>query len=318
MSVEFVSYEDKYLEGIVECLRRNFDWMADRDGDYLKKWISPILYYTWKEDECLKNLPYLQGLVILDADQVVGYFGVLYSVRSWKNQSVICANPTTWMLDEPYRLHMFRAIKMIFQGADVVVDFTPRKSVAEVLEKVFKFQYYERECVRLYPVPYLCEDSIELRFLSADAKGLDISLRKEYLDHSFREGIGFVFYCTKNSNEKGYIIYRVMPEGGKWIRILKVTNKPLFARHAHEIIWKILRRECYDGCADDMQALCRVMELMQDRKRVCVECDRNFFGGETICHPLYRGVEVRRMILNKTDLEIENPDMLYSELAVLL
>lgn len=145
---------------------------------------------------------------------------------------------------------------------------------------------------------------------------MDELLQTEYLDHSFSRRVRAVSY--RKGEERGVLIYKVMREEGNWIRILKVTNEELLAKNAHEITWKLVRHECYGECVDITQALCQVMELMQEKKKVCVECDRQFFGGKEISHPLYKVADVRRMILNKTDLVIDKPDMLYSELAVLL
>ena len=101
--------------------------------------------------------------------------------------------------------------------------------------------------------------------------------------------------------------------------ILKVANINLFAKYTHEIVWKVLNRECYNDCVDSAQIICKIMKFMDEKRKVCIECDRRFFGDAEIKYPFFKEVPARRMILNKTEDEnIGIPDLLYSEMAILL
>lgn len=314
MGIRIEGYCPEHRAGIIACLQRNYDWMGKTDSKDVEHWLQPTISYQWMEDVSSEQYPYKYGIVLLSNDKVVGFLGCIYSRRYAVGKPYIYLTGTNWCIDEKYRMHLIPMLKKMYETADVVGDFTPRKSVEEVLVKIFKFQYFNREKLRFAPIPFLDCHEVEFRSLFPEDFS-DLILRREYLDN-----IPFGIKCIEFSRneERGYVFYQVMEYRGKWIQIVKVVNGELFARHAHEIIWQIQKKECFDDCCDLTEDICEIVRRARSNMWMNLEAEKCFFQDEKIQHPMYDSVSVVRLVRNRRNPEILPViDFLYSEMVML-
>ena len=88
--ISIVPYSGEYKVGVLAVLKRNFPWMARYSDEWLSRWLSPLIEYHWDDDPDISDVPFKYGAVVLDGDNVVGFFGTIYSYRliDGKNISV--------------------------------------------------------------------------------------------------------------------------------------------------------------------------------------------------------------------------------------
>lgn len=299
MSVKIDNYNDAvHRNGVLACLKRNYTWMNKVTDGQLYEWAKPFLSYSWKHADLGENIPCMHGQVILNNDEVVGYLGYIYSKKVINGKSLRYMTSTTWAIDEGYRIYLFKAFKLALRDADISADFTARKSVEEMLIKVFKFRYSNKTLCKFFPVPYIKKSSIILEKINCADEIADVIVRHEYEDHD-KYNIKCVKINCRSDKKEFYILYKITKRETKniiklpWIEILKVSDISLFSEYTHEIIWKL-----------------------QFTESALLQCDRSFFSEKQIIHPLYKNSKVKRLFLNKTMDEFI-PDFLYSEVAML-
>ena len=64
MSVIFDGYKECYNNGVVACLKRNYESFKNKSLDDIANWLKPVLKYKW-EEECLEDFPYKYGIIII-------------------------------------------------------------------------------------------------------------------------------------------------------------------------------------------------------------------------------------------------------------
>ncbi len=315
MNLTIVNYEKKYLKGILACLKRNYPWMRDLNDDALYQWIAPALTYRWEKDIHIKEYPSKYGLVLLENDNVVGFFGIILSNRyTMDGVPYVLQDGTTWCIDEGYRMYLFQVMKQIYSGSCVYYEVTARQSMEELYLHVYRFKSVNQERVRFFPVPYVGIPKIEICRIDRPEELSNQILREEYQDH-----LPYGIKCVelKSGTETGYIFYKVLSYHGKWIRILKTVNGKLLARNVHEIVWNLHRIECFSSLSEPADILHSILSKCAKQSWMYLECDRIFFDNEPIKYPLYDVKYVPRLMLNKS--KVGNPciDLLYTELALL-
>lgn len=314
MGISIEGYRPEYCAGVIACLQRNYDWMSKADSVEVEHWMHPTISYQWRDDVLLARYPYKYGIVLLSDDTVVGFFGCMYSRRYDDGEPYIYLTGTNWCIDEKYRMYLVPILKKMYATADVVGEFTPRKSVEEVLVNIFKFQYINREKLRFSPIPFLGHHELEFKEFSSEDFS-DPILQGEFLDN-MPYGVKCVEF--RQEEEYGYVFYQVMKYHGKWIQVVKTVNGTLFARHAHEIVWRIQQKECFHDSSDLTENICEIVRRARDSIWMNLEAEKCFFSDEKIQHPMYDSTPVVRLALNKRKNEIQpSMDFLYSEMVML-
>lgn len=310
-----VQYEEKYHHGVIECLRRNFGWMGETTEDEVSGWAFPILSYKWSAETDVTDdeYKYRHGAVLLDAERVVGYFGMIFARRGDGSSSYLWGSPTTWVIDEDYRFHFFDIVGKILDDSVRWIELTPRQSVAESLKVLYGFHQFGYKQFRLIPIPVerndyevnLVEDSSEIR---------NKIIRREFFDHSALSGIRLIRIICKQTNEESFVFYKVFDEDSTRIRILKITDPVVFAKGCSEIIWKIYKSEFYPDLGGS-DSLVKIMDGLYNREKLCVECDDFLLKGHALIHPLIKEKDVTRLCRPmNADSDI---DLLYTESALL-
>jgi len=313
--VEILPYSDAYKKGVVECLQRNYEWMGEHTVEEMMEWLSPVTEYEWIEDvpSLHDENPYRKGAVlVVDGDTVVGYLGLITSKRKSDNgKAVVYGQPTTWAIDEDYRFYLLKAMKLLISSAEVVYDFTARKSIEDTFKRIFKFDVSDSDNYLLYPIP-CASDNVTIKWISSAEEIENEDIIRIYLDHSNFYGIRLIVYTDAKRGEKGYLFYKVYDENSARIRVLMIVNANLFVTECHEIIWKILKHEFYQQVGAD-ELLCRIMQNVRDGKRICAECNQMLLRGQKINYPVMKEIASVK-ICNRQELV---NDYMYTEIAML-
>lgn len=296
MSITIVGYRNCYKADVIMCLKRNFSWMKSRTDEDIEQWMEPLWNYHWLEDlQC--DYPYKNGCVILnELGRVVGYFGVVCSQRYDDNgRSYFYISPSYWALDKAYRIYLFTILKKVFDGADVIGDFSAIEHVEKILVNLYKFKYIDKRAMQFIPLPLL--KKTRLHFSLPSKNSLDEIQWREYEDN---KQYGVKCIVCSYLNEKSFIYYKVVRIHFKHIiplkvvHLLKVTNPSFVNQFAHEIIWKLGKAE-----------------------RGIVQADFRFFNGSIPEYPLIRLRSKVRLVSIKEGISLEEVDFLYSELSML-
>lgn len=297
--VKFAPYSDVYRDGTLAVLKRNFPWMSRQSDEKLYHWLAPLIAYKWLGDTDPGDIPYRNGLVILDGDNVVGYCGATYSYQNIDGKKRLYVCFSTFAVDEDYRFYIFPAVKELCTTADVITDFTPRESMRRLFVERFHFQYLNDKRIFMLPVPSL-SNRVKLRFIDKAEDISDPQQRKVFLDHNGynvkfctfeRDGEkGGMFYCAK-----WYMKWKKRIPCGRRIDVLKVYNSALLSRNLREIAWKL---QMHEGVI------------------TFFVCDAAFLG-ENFSHPMKISRPVSRLVLSREDIS-QQYDLMYSELSTLL
>lgn len=315
MSVKIEHYRSEYLSGVIECLQRNFKWMESKDEACLEDWLVPLTDYKWSNSKIDENdFPYKSGMVIMDDYKIVGYLGLIYSNRKISGTIKTVVNTSTWAIDEGYGFYLIQAVKKICDSADIITSFTPCIEVLRTLKSLFKFEVECCKKLRLMPIPYEGKCNVQIKFIDNGMQINDSDVRAEYLDH-LRYGIKCI--SVKNKKNEFFILYKILCGKGRYIRIIKCSNKKMFANYAHEIIWEMQKKECIDCTGDNKDILKELLIKSYNREWLATECDYSIFGDDDINYPLINEKAVNRLILNKNSDKNTIDDLLYSELSIM-
>jgi len=313
--MDFRPYSSQYDTDIIAILKRHFMWMSKTDSKDLCEWISPVFYPELTPESAVDydEHPYSRGLVLVEEGHVVGYLGMITSRRRVGDRAVVYGSPTTWVIDEPYRLFLPKAVKILLNDLDVCADFTPRQSVEQLLCKIFKFKYCGKIEYRVFPVPN------ERDFLNVieinDANICDNKdIKNEYENHKKVYGFKIVKIENKSNGQMGYVFYKRYMEEAKRVRILKLVNASLFADNCIEISWKIIRDEFYKNM-NATDAFVQIIRFKDKNIPVCMECDEMLLEKAALNHPLVYEKNVARIIYMHDGCDIPSVDFLYSEIS---
>lgn len=292
--MEIEAFKDTHMSGIIDCLKRNYESFKDYSDKQLEEWIKPLISYNWIDDI---EVPYKYGMVLMNENQVVGYCGLIYSkYHEDGGEPLVYVNPTTWAIDEKYRLQVFKVTKEMLKTADVVGDFTSRKSMEEMCTKVFKYEYLDNQTIRFLPIPKVISHMKSM--VIKDIHQIhDESVKSKYLDHK-KYGVKVIRFSRENQD--CYVFYKIMHLkikgiNTKWARILDISDNDFFAENIHGIMWKI---QCTDKCLS--------------------EVDRHFIGEREFKHPLFKYSNAHRLVYELDKIKNkEKFSYLYSELAML-
>ncbi len=298
--ITFAGYEEKYHDGVLSCIMRNFDAMQGVSRDVVDRWMEPMLAYRFSSEQP-RELPYQHGIVMLADGDVVGYTGCIYSfVETDVTRYTVC-KVTTTAIDEKYRLGFFKMKQEILDSADAVITFTPVESLRRIYAERFRFRYFDERNLKFYPIPS-CDRHVRCLFVGAAGEIGDERSRALYRDH-----LPYDVRCLSYTGEgkTGYLFYKVaekkrgLPVFGerrlRFAEVLEVTDHAIFSRHAPAIIWAVERRE-----------------------RAILTADSRFFGGQLPASLRYREYPTWRMFYaGDPDFPAERINAMYSELSML-
>lgn len=279
---EFKPYDDCYKTDVAKCLIRNFKRFQGKDIEWVKKWFSPIVNYPWLEE--VQNLhEWTRGVVVIDGEKVVGFFGIVFSIQQFGSQKRTVINPSTWAVDKEYRIAMFAFLKKLHEIDAIIVDYTPRESVRKILTQMF--HYVEIDSIRysckLKPAP-----SIFAHVNRVTKHNASPMVKKELIDHIL---YGVKVACLSHNTEKVYVYYKITKETAKnfmpvkIVNIVKVTEPSVMGKHANVFLWKLMLLERAVGVTIDSRMIGGVKPSCT---RSSSQIHRLVFGAnlEEVCH----------------------------------
>lgn len=296
MKVSIVPYTSQYKDGVLHCFQRNYEGMREKTLPELYQWAKPMFTYQWQNDIDINEYPYKYGVVLLDDDKVVGYLGFIYAKRIVQNKELVYCSGTTWAIDEGYRIYLFKAIKRAIVNADIIFDFTAIAPVKETLTKVFKFQTIKSTTREFFPVPSFSNRVYFQEIHKAE------DIEDEIIRRMFSDHIAYPVKCIHITNrvKDCYLFYkredRVKTKyfgRQACVIVLYVSNRDFYSRYAHEIVWKLQRRE-----------------------KAHLRCESIFFDEKILHYSLYAKHNWTQLVLDKSGMNVPI-DYLYSEIAML-
>ena len=298
--MQYLGYNEQFFEAVIDCLKRNYDWMSHKTTEFIGQWLNPIINYKWNNDFPVEKYPYKFGMVLINDDQkVVGFLGLIYSRQFIDGVQKVVVNPSTWAIDDDYRMEIFKCIGIIQQTADIVVDYSARQSLVEIFTKMFKYQNIDHLGCFLLPIPYLGRKCLRLMKIDKAEQ-----IEREHIKKIFVDHCEYNVFCVEVSKQdkKEYIFYKiekkatvlkgVLPMDG--IYVLFVSDTKFFTKYAKEIIWKLQRLE-----------------------KAALKTDSRFFGINEDKRKGLRTYQINRLVYGAETL-CEQPSSIYTELSILL
>lgn len=295
MGVTVRPYRTEDETGVVALLKRSYAGLAQKTDSEVSTWGTPIFSPTWGEQVDARIFPYKYGAVILNNDEVVGYLGCISAIRHIQENSYISTSGTTWAIDDGYRIYMFKAMKLVFEDADLIIDLTPIPSVEAALRDIMKFNIISSVMYRYYPMPRFFGKT-NISVVNDERYIYDPVVRQEYNDHKIYSVIclaistgmenSYLFFSVRNRYIKGIIPISIA-------RVLKTTNKYYDWLTWKDIVW-----------------------FIQQKYALIVECDAHFLEIIPPEVPYITRIETKRYVKQNCEYDI-NIDYLYTEYAVL-
>lgn len=298
--IELKKYDDKYLSGIIGCLRRNynrFQCMMELD---IYKFLKPLITYDFSEEYSYKKGNY--GYVLLEEDNVVGFFGMIYyRVKSENGKFYTVSNPTTWAIDNKYRIYIFQVTELLFKETDVVIDATPSYKELMIEKKMFKFEDLSLKKLRFYDMKMLGNLNCDIKKIHSpcDITNKDVSKR-------YQDNVEYQIKCievTPPNGNKCYIMYSTVfakKHSGqdkdiiKLIRVLSVSDYKIF---------------------NDLFLV--IFNYMKTNENVeLLECDSMFIKNREIYNLEHEEWQYTRIIRYNNKCDVDNWDLLYTEIAL--
>ena len=293
-TAELVPYEAKHRGGVVACLRRNYEWMGNSTFEKVDRWVDPILTYKWSEPA---ETGYPHGGVLVDQSEVVGFLGMIYSVRYLGGKRRIYANPTTWAIDHGYRIYDFPASDVLYGCANVVADFTAGEVEIEKSLRMFGFRICDEKS-------HFFRRTKSTKTLSCTQRNpsdiRDVILRREFEDH-FRYGVECLEFNDDTGRECLVFAQKKTPivsflNVNSYANVIMCTNREFLRRHLKEIVGT----------------------LQEHQDTPAVKIDSRFIAGGLVEDKSleYHTDNIIR-IINDREIAIECPDYFYSERVLL-
>lgn len=297
-SIELKKYDDKYLSGIIACLRRNYSRFENMTELDVYKFLKPLITYNFSTEYSHKKGDY--GYVLLDKDKVVGFFGMIYyRMKNHNGKFYTVVNPTTWAIDDKYRIYIFQATEALYNETDIVIDATPSYKELTIEKKMFGFENLSLKKLRFFDIKKTDKKNCDINKILSSCDIKDTELAKRYLDN-----VGYEVKCIEITDEIGkkcYVMYHVvfakkhLDVGGDIIRlarILSVSSISIFNNLFFEIISYI---------NENVEA---------------VECDSMFVIDNEIFEYEHEEKQYTRIIRYNKECDVTNWDLLYTEIAL--
>jgi|TARA_Y100000310_G_scaffold222862_1_gene224661 hypothetical protein len=236
------------------------------------------------------------GYVLVDGKKIVGYLGMLFSVRAVREQhhNKFC-NISSWIVEKEYRNESFSLLLQLLKLKEyTVTNFTPDETTY-VASKKLGFKEFETHSRILVPFPSLkalCGDCSIVDNKGAIKQFLKDDCRQIYNDHLF-------FDCIH--------LWIKTRTGGFYMILTKVLKKGVPAAQIHFI--------------SDLSYFKKIVEsltikLCMKLKVLIVMIDERYLKGVSILFSARVKLPQPR-IFKSESLKGEDIDSLYSELVVL-
>ncbi len=197
----------------------------------------------WKSD---LNFP---GYVLRDDTKVVGYLGAIFSKRMINGQEKKFCNLTNWIVLEEYKNKSLLLLYQVLKLKDhTITNLTLNKKLEPLFRKL-EFKPLETEIVVLLPVPWVAHRGADPLDLTWESNIIESTLSERdsviYNDH---KNYDCYHLLVQDGEEYCYIVFNIASKirarviKYKFNRILYISNEALFARHALQVNWEIVKK----------------------------------------------------------------------------
>ncbi len=296
--LQWQPYTTEYYQAVTDCLKRNFLSVRQMSDSTLKNWMQSLTDYPWIDKEPINSLLYKRGVVLKDGDAVVGYLGLIYSYQTFGDKQLITVNPTTWAIDEKYRITALDAIKKTDLTAQVTYNLTPIANMQRILSSVFHYKVFEEKIYTFNFRPFIKKSNLVVQMVDVTTPDLPQDILQKLTDHA-----AYPIKCVRfNSNgQAAYLFYKIKKGKRKkiipytHITVLETDNIDFFKKNASDVI-----------------------RALQKAEKATLITDSRFFGGDAInCQKIDQTKPVKRMKVSKEDAACKTESLLYSEIAIL-
>ena len=150
------------------------------------KFIKPLVTYDFSEDYSYQKGNY--GYVLLEDENVVGFFGMIYyRLKSESGKFYTVANPTTWAIDDKYRIYIFQVTEALFKEPDIVIDATPSYKELMIEKKMFGFMDLSLKKIRFFSMESQNKENCYITKVSSSSCISDDDVYKKYMDIIIRD-----------------------------------------------------------------------------------------------------------------------------------
>jgi len=235
------------------------------------------------------------GYVLVDGEKIVGYLGMLFSVRVVRGQHHKFCNISSWIVEKKYRNESFSLLLQLLKLKEyTVTNFTPDETTY-VASKKLGFKDFETHFRILIPFPTL--KALRADYSIVDGRGvvkqfLKDNCRQIYNDHLF-------FDCLH--------LWIKTRTGGFYMVLTKVLKKGIPAAQIHFIS----DLNCFK---ENVASL--IIKLCIKLKVLIVMVDERYLNGVSMLFSTRMKLPQPR-IFKSESLKGEDIDSLYSELVVL-
>ncbi len=235
------------------------------------------------------------GFMLLDQDNVVGFFGLIFSRRTIRGESYKFCNLTSWIVKQAYRKHSMSLLYAVLKLKDYTLTDLTATKVAYKIFKKFDFQDGETH-VRIIPWFISLFHGVRKCLLTWDPHVIAGILKGENLkifeDHKEFPCIHLVFHS---------------PGGSCYCVLTKIKKKGLAFGHIHYLSDKEFF--CRDGVAA-VFAVCRRLNV------IGLYIDEQRLKGEHVFPSVSLKLNQPK-IFRSNDVGKEDIDSLYSECVIL-
>ncbi|MBQ0110711.1 MAG: hypothetical protein KBS41_02135 [Oscillospiraceae bacterium] len=296
--IKWLPYTQKYYGQVVDCLKRNFDSLNAMSDKTLSQWMDNLTNYPWIHNADIEALEWKSGVVLTDDEKVVGYLGLIYSVQNICEKKRTVVNPTTWAIDEKYRLTVLDAIKRTDLTADITYNITPIDNMQKILSSVFHYTVFDDKTYVFNYNRFIKAEKIKWQWVDFTTPDLQDDIKQKLSDH---QNYPIKCACFEADGQKAYIFYKVRKGKRKkilpftHITVLETDNTEFFGNYAKEVITSL-----------------------QVAEKASLISDGRFFNGENnYTKKADKIIPAHRMKISKDGLEYNGESFLYSEIAIL-
>ena len=248
-----------------------------------------ILNYDWGQNEDY------YGFALVDNNNVVGFLGLIFSVRMIGNKRELFCNLSSWIVKDEYRNHALKLLYPVLKMRNyTITNFTSFKEGVDIMKR-FGFVSVD-SFSRIILTGPLCLKSNKCHVLKWDDNSC-IYL-PEYQKQMARDH--FIYGCEsvimKNNEQQCLIIMsQRMKAGVRYYYVHYISDIHLFL---------------------DNIGVFRAW-LFWHRRAACFVIDERFMRSKAIFMSYSRKLPSPRLVKNNNNLMFEQIDSLYSELIIL-
>ena len=133
---------------------------------------------------------------------------IYYRLKSESGKFYTVANPTTWAIDDKYRIYIFQVTEALFKEPDIVIDATPSYKELMIEKMMFGFMDLSLKKIRFFSMESPSKEKCYITKVSTSSCISDDDVYKKYMDN-VRYGVNCI-EIVNELNMKCYVMYNIV------------------------------------------------------------------------------------------------------------